>query len=185
MMSDESEEAGKSKPRVNFAESLETTSTYRNAAPTASSLMISPSAAPDPLRQRRGPAVPMTTTNTSASEAGFCIRGGVCDLETGECTAQNVTHHQTAQDPFERRRKEFLRLVGLGTAEEQQECAMQFRLATKRKGGGWKNIATDGDEENIHRVRWWSMESMMTQYLNWTFRTSFCMLVFHFAVGFW
>jgi hypothetical protein len=138
--------------------------------------------------------LPEETDTTLPTPSPFSLRHRLLsrnkdrgDIETGECTAQTVTNSAFAQNPSHRRRKRLMSFVGLGTLEEEEpeQSAKQYRLTTVHKGNRWKTIANEATEDTIHKARWFSSELMMTNYLNWTFKTSFFALLFHFAVGFW
>ena len=122
------------------------------------------------------------------------------DVETGragvgvECTIQDVTTDQLAQDPKKRLRKHAMAafcatklLNELEPERHDQEATKQYRLATRRTRSfcaRLKNVsgAEDG-EEDLYKNSF-SFASLMVRYLNWTFRTGFLAILFHFALIF-
>jgi hypothetical protein len=176
----------KLKPRVSFVAGLETNADSFRKSNTTTNMAA---------RRTSGTEAPDESKATLPTPAPLHLRHRLLsrnedrdDIETGGCTAQTVTNSAFAQNPNHRRRKRLLSFVGLGMLleeEEPEQTTKQYRLTTRQKRSGWKNMANESTEDMMHKAQWFSSELLMTNYLNWTFQTSFFLLLFHFAVGFW
>jgi hypothetical protein len=122
------------------------------------------------------------------------------DIETGhaghdyECTIQEVTIHQLPHDRRKRFRKQILATLckrkatnELESEANEQEPQKQYRLSSRKTRSFWSSLnisGADDDVEDLYKNQH-SFASMMSRYLNWTYRTSFTVLLLHFALTFW
>lgn len=122
------------------------------------------------------------------------------DIETGhpgldyECTIQEVTIHQLPHDRKKRFRKQLTATLckrnarnELESEGNEQEPPKQYRLSTRKTRPFWStwNVSgADDDVEDLYKNHY-SFASIMSRYLNWTYRTNFTFLLLHFAATFW
>jgi len=117
------------------------------------------------------------------------------DIETGKAGSriwlvEEIYIRREAMNPRARRRAEYLDRFGCGTWDEKDEASVlsppQYRLRTMKNFGKFSFLQilshlTAGSDNNPTSDK----TSAITLFLNWTFRTSFTMLILVQSINFW